>query len=108
MSRFSSLFQAYGLPQLQSQLGEPGTYTPAGGAAVPITLIVHRQPPGRSVFTHGREHELEITLDQADVPAVQEELDTVSFPRLPGLAAETFTVMLIVSAGGGKWRLRVK
>jgi hypothetical protein len=110
---FHDDFAAAGAPQLVDVLGEPTTYTPAGGAPRPLTGIVYRQPPavppgGAKQAAPGVRVFYPYSADPAvGLAAVDQGGDRVDLPERPGGATRTWSVVGILSRDNGGWLLKL-
>lgn len=89
--------------------GEAVVYTPKGGGATPIDVVVIREEleiigeTGDVQLTDT----IEIEVQKQDIATVVVNADTVAMKRRLGGATTTLTIRSIVAQDEGFWRLRV-
>lgn len=109
---FEDDFRATAAGDLAAALGEPVLYTPAGGTARTIDVIVKRPPASTVAPTSHAAPQLELFIPRSDdtavgLPSIDVGGDTVTLADYPGRAARVCRVVQILSTVGG-WTLRLR
>lgn len=107
-SDFNNLGRYTTFLALSDQHGESVTYNQSESSPLAITAVVLRAALQTRGTDGGRrlEYEHELLVNQADVPTITVNGDTVSFAKRPDAADSiTKTVSRIINQDGGVWHL---